>query len=330
MITVLTYVLLLSCATTAVLHAAMFGQSDTPAGSAFASACAGTHISGAGNPGNSVARTYSGTGTCFEAVSAGGTASVNTGLVSGVSPSGQAYTGSAEGSASLGSLKMTGTNSGSAQTSFSGGQATVGWNDQITLGGGTGNSLWVLPILVHGELHAHGLGALSRMQVGVYKNSAALTQGFNSTAFGLFQTLTTERNGTIQYSWDYQMAAFGVSDYDIVHPTSAEFLAIDQTVYFVVPFTYGVSFKLGIWADAHASEIASGGAHVPNVSSFDLGNTITWGGKGYVVDATGNNPTTSFTINSESGFDYNTAVVPEPSTMLMLLAGTGLLLLKRR
>src|SRR5687767_13824884 len=98
---VLALLFVVICATTGSLNAAMFGQSDTPAGSAFASACAGTFATGAGSPGTSAAKIYNGTGTCFEAVSAGGIASVNTGLVSGLSPSNQPYTGSATASAGI-------------------------------------------------------------------------------------------------------------------------------------------------------------------------------------------------------------------------------------
>ena len=115
------------------------------------------------------------------------------------------------------------------------------------------------------------------------------------------------------------MAAFDADNYGSGDTTTT--LDIDATnvinpnienVYFVVPFTYGTSFKLGIWADAHASEIASGGSVVPNTSSFELSNTISWNGKGYEMTDTSNpaTQTTSFGINSTSGFDYTNAYAP--------------------
>ena len=311
--------------------AAMFGWTDTPAGSAFASACAGNQISGSGHPGRSVTSLSYAGGPCHEAVNAGlGVASVDTGLVTG-SNFGNAYSGSAKATADVGLIKLEGTNSGSSATGFSGGMANAGWNDNITLTGGVGNAFWIVPILVHGQLTANGQGGLARMQVGVYKNNNFLQpygSPFNQ-AYTLFAALTTERNGDILYSWEYQMAAFGADDYGTGDLLTT--LNINQTVYFVIPFTYGTSFKLGIWADAHASEIASGGSVVPNTSSFQLGNTISWNGKGYVMTDTTNpaTQTTSFGINSTSSFDYTNAYTPEPSTTALVLAGGLLLLIKR-
>jgi len=55
----------------------------------------------------------------------------------------------------------------------------------------------------------------------------------------------------------------------------------------------------------------------------NYGNSLVWGGISSVIDANGN-PILDFTVSSDSGFDYATAV-PEPGTSAMLLAGVGLL-----
>ena len=328
----LTVVLLVNCASTA--SAALFGQSDTPIGSALASACAGKHVS-TGSAGQSVAGFYNlaNGGTCAEQVLAGGPAFANTGLVSGVGPTNHPFNASATGTASIGSLKLEGTSAGSAQTSASGGVATVGWNDNITLTGGTGNSLWVVPLLVHGKLTAVGDGALARMEIALYKNGATLTGGAGNLgiAYAQFQALTQEVNGTILYGFSDQRVAYGASDvYPPENGGTLQQLNIDHTIYFVVPFTYGQTFKLGIWSSAHAGQISSGAPHVPNTATFEMGNTITWNGKGYILDPNTLTQSTNFTINSQSGFDYTEAVVPEPSTAALLCAGVlGLFALRR-
>ena len=80
-----------------------------------------------------------------------------------------------------------------------------------------------------------------------------------------------------------------------------------------------VSFSLSIAATGHGTEFGKQG--FPNSSTADYGHTIKLMSIG-AYDANGN-VIPGITIQSESGFDYNPAIVPEP--LSATLSATGLL-----
>ena len=170
-------------------------------------------------------------------------------------------------------------------------------------------------------------------EVAAYQNYNYLQPYGNtlhSDAYTDFNNLNTTHNGTVYSSWDFQMVAFGVTDWGPTDPASLQHLTVNRVVYFAVPFTYGTPFELGIYAELGAGERAHGGDNTLNTTTLNFSHTITWGGKGQVIP-TGDPSTTNFSLASTSGFDYSHAVAPEPSTVAGLVLGLGSLgLLKRR
>lgn len=252
------------------------------------------------------------------------------------SQNGHPFSNSASASGSTGTIKISASNSGSAAVTFPGAVANAGWNDQITITGGTGTGIWIVPIQVNGQMDAVGSGASGAFEVAAYQNYNVLQpygNSLNSTAFSQFNALNVTHNGTIYSSWDFQMVAFGVTDYGPSDPASLQHLTVDRVIYFAVPFTFGTPFELGIYAEVGAGERAAGGSTIQNSTQLDFSHTITWDGKGVVIP-TGGTSTTDFNIASASGFDYSRGVnspVPEPSAGVALALGLGTLgLLKRR
>ena len=122
------------------------------------------------------------------------------------------------------------------------------------------------------------------------------------------------------------MKPFGTSDYGVGDNLTVNQLNIDKTVRFVIPFTWGTAFTLGIYAAASAGEIASGGQAISNTSSGQLQNTIYWQSGAYVVAADGSGaPNGSFTTAAASGANYAESFVPEPA-MFGLFGGAAALL----
>jgi hypothetical protein len=237
-------------------------------------------------------------------------------------------------SASQGVIHLFSTSNESASTAFVGTVADAGWNDTVTITGGTGNGLWNVQIFVHGELTADGGYASSaQLQVTAYKNQNRLgqTPGFytaNDSWCSQFVAPQCQWYGATEYSSiGYQDVVFsaynadtGSNTYPI--PTTDKDVLINQVVTFQIPFTYGVSFELGIWADSFAG-VGSSGAH-PTDSTANIGNTLYWGGS-TVLQADGSGtPSTNFTATGLGGFDYNVAITPEPGCLVLTALALGL------
>jgi hypothetical protein len=303
------------------------GQSTLASGYTLVSSCSGTGFGSFDQAGHLVSNGSAVGQNCASQTSAtqGGSATVTTSNAG--SNFGHAYSDSSTASASLGIFHLSATNSGSASTQFSGSQAMAGWNDTITIGGGTGQGIWLTKVHVDGTLASLGLGADSQFGVEIFKDHNVLQPygpAINQAAFGLFQALDAPLNSNdVFYSWDYQMKPWRITSY-----TGDKTLTVDQDVYFAVPFTYGVSFTLGVFGQVGAGEAASGPYNGDNSSTVDFSHTVYWGGKGQVLSYSGNavggaNP--NFTITSGSGFNYNAAAAPEPASWAMMLAGFGLI-----
>jgi MYXO-CTERM domain-containing protein len=85
-----------------------------------------------------------------------------------------------------------------------------------------------------------------------------------------------------------------------------------------------------------AGEGSSSGDTTLNSATFDFTHTASWNGPGTVLDPDGLNPSTSFNVSSNSGFNYNApysapSEVPEPGTAgLGAVAVAAFALWKRR
>ena len=306
--------------TAPVVEASQLGQASTPSGSAFASVCAGYSIfSGLGDPGlgyNYQGGGASGTGyNCANNTSSTG-ASVQAALAGSypVSILNQSfpYDSSATSSATLGSIHLQSSNASEPIVDFPGAAGNGGWNDTVTLTGGSGTGIWVFPLNVSGSLSAVGGGSRAIFEVGAYQALSPIGGDYvpghpaiYDTALNLFNSINVTHNGTVGSSWDFEMSAFEVSG-------TLTGMTVNEAVQFAVPFTYGTPFELGIYASDLSAETGFGFDPTANTSSADFAHTVTWGGPGYVIGS-GNQTTTNFGITSGSGFDYTSAVVPEPA-----------------
>jgi hypothetical protein len=317
------------------------GQSTTANGAAFSSACAGVGFSYTGSAGNAINGGISDVSMSCDAKTSAIGATVATGAAkSGVIAVGAVntpYADTATGSAGQQFIKLDANNSGSTWTHFSGAQVNGGWNESLTLTapGKSGTGIYMAPVLVNGQLTANGIGALGSVSLEAYQNHAVLTpygDALHSQASAAFLAANTTHNGPIGSSWDYQAVRWQVSDYGPGSSLTLQSMTVNTTVWFALPFTYGVAFDLGIYAIAAAGETASGGyVHDLNTADISFGHTFAWGGKGYVL--AGAQHLTDFNLSSGSGLSYDhayTAAVPEPASTALMLAGLGLFCLRGR
>ena len=201
----------------------------------------------------------------------------------------------------------------------------------VTISGGTGNGIWLAPIFVDGDLTATNHLALTRMGIAAYRNLSSLVPHgttLNQNAYNAFLAANGGpsgiRNSVILFSFENQAAWYGANDLNT--PPDLPSFAISKNIYFAFPFTYDVPFTIGFYMGGVAGENSSSGDTTLNTSSFNFMNTASWAGPGTVLDPDGNNPSTSFTITSNSGFNYNVAysspsAVPEPGTMALAAFG---------
>jgi len=100
---------------------------------------------------------------------------------------------------------------------------------------------------------------------------------------------------------------------------------LNLTKSFTVPFTFGTAFEL----DVSLALVTNARGQFGADSIADLGNTLEWGGIVSVNDNT-NAPVSDYTLSSGSGTNY-IAPIPEPSsTLLLVISGFGLTLVRIR
>jgi hypothetical protein len=188
---------------------AVAGQASVPIGFGWANACAGNGaFGGLPNPGDGFGNLNNSQTTCNVSMAATAIAAA-TG--SGVSDFGSVpFSNSATAVAEPGVVKVGATNSGAAVNGFPGGAAYGGWNDSLTITGGSGDGIWLAPLFVSGNLTATGNGALTRMGVTAYKNFNFLqpySTSLNANAYAAFLAANGGpsgiRNDVILFSWDY-------------------------------------------------------------------------------------------------------------------------------
>lgn len=293
------------------------GQASTPAPGAFVGVCAGLGNSGVPWPGD-----MPNFGSCdSQTVSGSATASTS------ISNAGSGWSNSASGWAKQGQIHVFATNTGSASNYFPGAVASGGWDDMLTLTGGTGTGIWAATITVqNSSLTSLNNGASASAGIRALVNKNPLQPygaAVNGVAYNKFNANNTTHNGVVYSSWDSQYVQWSSTNWGPTDPETMNGLSVPFTqVTFYIPFTYGVAFDVGFYMVAQAGERASGGGTTVNTATSDFSHSAYWGGKGVVFDSTGANPTSNFSVSSGSGFDYSTAVTPEPGSWA--LSGVGL------
>jgi hypothetical protein len=307
------------------------GQMETPNGAAFSSACGGL-----GFAGSSVGNQISGSGANCQSQTSGvggmaGVAVSNSGVALGGTAYQSSYSNAAAGQATPLTIKLSASNDGNTNAPFPGAAVNGGWNDTITLSmagqGGTG--FWIAPIHVTGELNTKNNGGSASLQVEAFLNHANIL----GSASDLFRDVNLNPSAAQNYS--YELARWTAANWGPSDASSVEHLSVDETVYFVIPFTWDTPFDLGIFSLASAGMRAQGATvGQPNATSDALfENTLTWAGPGYVLNNGAGPQITGFDISSTSGADYAmTSPVPEPTIWGMFslgLASLGFVYRKR-
>jgi len=308
------------------------GQFTLADGHGYVSACSGSTLGTFEQQGGRTGVTGPDR-TCGEATSAGtgaGSHATFTTSSTGPIPSGAgAFTNTATGTASVGTIHLSADNHASTATYFAGAQANGGWNDHVRLDPtnpaqvGTAG-IWVFAIHVEGTLAALGnYGASSGFGVEIFKNHQGLLDlGAGIPSYDVFvaknppliPSFNIEYGEFEQKLWSY---TWGDHNQDVTK-------VISEDVMFAVPFIYGTDFTLGVFGQVSAGESSASVYFGDNHASADFANTISWGGKGYVLDASGHGPSsTNFTISSLSNFNYAGGAVPEPASWMLMLAGFG-------
>ena len=330
-------------------------QADVAAGSAGVGACAGSQAFGGGLvPGNIYCAGIDTTpdGPYVHHTSASAAFNQPAAFASVTNPTTQpdsnVYADSAWAMASQATLHLFSTFNETGSTAFVGAVADAGWNDTVTITGGTGQGIWNAQVFVHGDLSAPGgYASQARLVVAPYVNGGQIAIGQTSgpnidpktVAFfaannSYCKTLPGFSANCAQYgtpvisSIGNQEVIFTASNANFNNqdpnpPDTIQNLAFSQMITFEIPFTYGVSFKLGIWADSSAGVYSSGA--FPTAGTADVGQTILWGGS----SVTGN-PNAQAT--GLDGFNYNVsnAVAPEPSYFVVAGVALGLGAVLRR
>jgi MYXO-CTERM domain-containing protein len=342
--------LLLGAMAGSVGWAGPINQGGVSAGSSAAASCAGSQFFGGGlGPGTFYCGNVPGPDQPYVNV---GPTDVETfaqnSFSSASGPTGQgSFTNNSWASANQGVIHLYSTSNEQDGTPAVGTVADAGWNDTVTITGGTPGSqgIWNIQILVHGELIADGAYAsMAELELAPYVNGNLLaqTQGFYLANDGYCHSFagvpyTCQWYGAqVNSGPGYQVITFLAENNDdalgpYTAPTTVKDYTFNQLVTFQIPFTFGTAFELGIWADTLAGT-KSYGAH-PDNATANVGNTLTWNGSTVLPtgDGTGT-PSSNFTATGLGGFDYNVAVTPEPGCFVLaaLALGLGAALRRRR
>jgi hypothetical protein len=330
---------------------AAWAQSQTTIsdGAAFGSACAGIATGTTGHAGDAL-----GGDVCQVAPTPGTVgATINASASASGVNNGMPYSNSGAVTAAPQIIHVQASNTGSPSSQFPGGAANGGWNENFLLTGGAigTDAVWIIPIHVTGELHAHGNGARGQFNVEAYKNHGAINggAGIQGAAYDQYLALNPgdcpacppAHHGDTEHSWDYETVFWTVTD-RTADPLVHNDITVDLDIFFAVPFIWGTTFEMGFYAQAFASETSQGGVMLPvNTTDVLFQHTIYWNGPGYVQNWNGSSldpaHITDFNIDASggSGANYNhpfaappDGTAPEPGTIALLgfaLAGLGLI-----
>ena len=315
------------------------GHTVTPFdGSAFTSACAGLGYGGFGfgeDIGNDL-------GTFGISDENNNPMACSSGTSNGLTPAtashaygpanvgnlGGSFSGSAAGSAQAGLIKLQAANDANMIQRFSGAAANGGWNDSYTVGGGSGQGLWVVPIHVSGIMNTPLQGSTAILQIIPYLGNTPIGSVPAHRAAALLQylALNTPTSANVTHAASIEYSSWGAINYGPNDSLTTTQLIVNETVNLVIPITYNVPVDLGIFASVLTGEQAQSAGTGPSDIQFQ--NTIAWLGAGYVLDWDAQNGigahNNNITVTAASGVDYTQSFltsVPEPGTIAILCLG---------
>ena len=236
-------------------------------------------------------------------------------------PANLPYSGNATASVNFAKIKVFATDQGATSVLFPTAAAQAGWTDQLTIvaPGQSGAGLLDIKVHVEGDLSADN-GARPGFWLAPYvnHNMVGLNASFNAAN-------PHPMIGSLGAIGDQTRVWWLPADGNSVT------LHVNENVDFFLPFTFGQTFSLGLYAEALAGNGSySGGPTAPvSHATSDFSHTVSWAGIGGIT--AGGSAVNGYTIGSASGTDWTVSAVPEPSSAALLMAGiAGLVVLRRR
>ena len=261
------------------------GHRATPFdGSSFTSSCVGHNFQGFGLGGNlgtdlatrGILNASNGPANCSAATSSG-VGTVNSSAADGgpIGNLGGSYSGTASGEARAGVIKLQAANNADTTQRFTGAAANGGWNDQITVSGGTGQGLFVTDIHLSGSVNAQDPGTTAIFQILPYLGTSTISSSpaHQGAAFSLYQSLNTPNNGDVISAASFQISSWGAVNHGAGDPLTQ--FSVNETVRLVIPITYDLPVDVGIFASVLVGERAQSAARgfaeypVPEYSDVD-------------------------------------------------------------
>lgn len=271
---------------------AAISQTNAPTPGGFVQACAGPVTVGSpGWPGVDWTTAHFGTSDKHELSFTG-----NTSASLSASYSGGTISNGASATVGMGYATMSAYDVFTSAAAFSLGVANGGWNESFLISNPahTGQEGF-LQFTVHvvGSLAATGITGSAAITTTVYKDTSQVPVN------PLFSPGNSDLLGSsVQYG-NWGLATFGNPNSDSKN--------VNGTVTYAVPFTFGTSFKLGVYVNCRAGQRSSGGFDTPCTSDVSL-TSFNWGGitSIYVNGA----PVGGSSIVSGSGINWNPPIQP--------------------
>lgn len=147
----------------------------------------------------------------------------------------------AQGSASMGLVRLAATNASPANAPFAQGAANGGWSDSstVTIDGMSGSAVWLFDVAFSGALHT--IGGATGFGATAYKDTKELKRdvsGFNPGGSD------TSGSGAQRVRWDVAAPDW----------TSERSRGVIDVVTFAVPVTLGTSFVWGAYGSLYAGQ----------------------------------------------------------------------------
>jgi len=210
--------------------------------------------------------------------------------------SGGTISNGATAAVGMGYATMSAFDNFTSAAAFSLGVANGGWNETflITNPAHTGQAgVMQFTVNVVGRLDATGITGSAAISTTAYKDNAQLMVN------ALFSPGNSDQISTDRQYGNWAVATFGSPNSDGKN--------VSGTVTYAVPFTFGMSFKLGVYVNCRAGQRSSGGFDTPCTSNVTL-SSFTWGGITNIY-ANGS-PVGGSTIVSGTGINWTPPVQP--------------------